>query len=396
MTTKNDIVIVSGARTAIGRFGGGFRDYPAPQLGAVAVKEALRRAKLEPREVDQVIMGCTLQVGETVNVARQSAVLAGLPVDVPAYTVNRVCGSGIEAIHCAARMIEAGDAEVVIAGGVENMSQMPYLLRNARWGYRLGDAVLEDSMVSGPLQCPFNHYHMGITAENVAEKYGVSREDQDRLALESHRRAVAAIKAGLFKDQIVPVHIPQPKGEAAPVDTDEHPRADTTLERLAKLAPAFKSGGTVTAGNSSGINDGTAAVVVMARSKAQEKGLEPWLALRGRGEAGVEPAYMGIGPVEAAPKALKKAGLRLKDMDLIELNEAFAAQGVAVMRRLEMDPAKTNVNGGAIALGHPLGATAAILVIKLMYEMARRQSRYGLVTLCIGGGQGIASVFERG
>ncbi|MDO8533007.1 MAG: acetyl-CoA C-acetyltransferase [Dehalococcoidia bacterium] len=395
MSASDDIVIVSGTRTAVGRFGGGFKDLPAPRLGAVAIKEAIRRAKLEPRDVDHVVMGCTLQIADTINVARQAAIYAGVPVEVPAFTVNRLCGSGVEAIHSAARMVATGDAEVVVAGGVENMSRMPYILRNARWGYRMGDGVLEDSMAAGVLQCPINDYHMGVTAENVATKYGVNREDQDKFALESQKRAVAAIKGGLFKEQIVPVHIPQSKGEAVTVDTDEHPRADTTLEKLAKLTPAFKQGGTVTAGNSSGLNDGAAAVVVMSRRTAQEKGLEPLLTLRGRAVAGVDPAYMGIGPAQAVPRAMKRAGLRVQDMDLIELNEAFAAQAVAVMRELNMDSARTNVNGGAIALGHPLGATGAVLVVKLMYEMARRHSRYGLVTACIGGGMGIASIFER-
>jgi len=395
MGTSDDIVIVSGTRTAVGRFGGGFKDIPAPRLGAVAIKEAIKRAKLEPRDVDHVVMGCTLQVADTINVARQAAIYAGVPNEVPAFTVNRLCGSGVEAIHAAARMIATGDADVVVAGGVENMSRMPYILRNARWGYRMGDGVLEDSMAAGVLQCPINDYHMGVTAENVAGKYGVSREDQDKFSLESQKRAVAAIKGGLFKEQIVPVHIPQPKGEAVTVDTDEHPRADTSLERLAKLQPAFKQGGTVTAGNSSGLNDGAAAVVVMTRRKAQERGLQPWLSMRGRAVAGVDPAFMGIGPAQAVPRAMKKAGLRVQDMDLIELNEAFAAQAVAVMRELNMDSARTNVNGGAIALGHPLGATGAVLVVKLMYEMARRKSHYGLVTACIGGGMGIASIFER-
>ncbi|MBI2304873.1 MAG: acetyl-CoA C-acetyltransferase [Chloroflexi bacterium] len=389
-----EVVIVSGVRTAIGGFGGSFRDYPAYKLGAAAIKAALEKAGIDGKEVDDVIFGCHYQVGEDGYMARHCAVEAGLPVEVPAYTVNRICGSGLEAINTATRAIMAGDASIVVAGGVENMSQLPYILRKARWGYRLGDSILEDVVIQG-LNCPFNHYHMGVTAENVAERFEVSRQAQDEMALMSHQRAVAAIQEGRFKEQILPITVPQPRGEPKVVDTDEHPRPDTSLEKLAKLPTAFKKDGTVTAGNSSGLNDAAAAVVLMSRRRAQELGLKPRLFVRDRAASGVDPAIMGMGPLHAVRKVLKNSSLKLEDIDLVELNEAFAAQAVAVVRGLGLDWSRVNVNGGAVALGHPIGASGCILTVKLMHEMERRGSRYGLVTLCIGGGQGIATIFER-
>jgi acetyl-CoA C-acetyltransferase len=388
-----EIVLVSGARSAIGRLGGAFQNFPASDLAAVVIKAAVERAGVKPEQVDQVILGCVGQVMEDGYIARHAAIKAGLPIEVPACAVNRICGSGLEAINTAARWIECGDAEVVVAGGVENMTMMPYYVRNARYGYRLGHGKLEDG-VQHLLGDPFSKVHMGITAENLAEKFNISREVQDEFALRSQQRAVAAIQAGKFKDEIVPIEVKVGR-ETKVIDTDEHPRADTTAEALAKLRPAFKEGGTVTAGNASGINDGAAAAVVTSRRKAEELKLRPRLRLVARAEAGVEPSIMGSGPIPAVRKAMKKSGLSLDQMDVVELNEAFAAVAAACSRELGLDLERTNPNGGAIALGHPLGATGAILTVKLMYEMERRQARYGLVALCIGGGQGIATIFER-
>ncbi len=388
-----EIVLVSGARSAIGRLGGAFQNFPASDLAAAVMKAAVERAGVKPEQVDQVILGCVGQVMEDGYISRHAAVKAGLPIEVPAYTVNRICGSGLEAINTAARWIECGDAEVVVAGGVENMTMMPYYVRNARYGYRLGHGQLEDG-VQHLLGDPFDKVHMGITAENLAEKFNISREMQDEVALRSQQRAVAAIQAGRFKDEIVPIEVKVGR-ETKVIDTDEHPRADSTAEALAKLRPAFKEGGSVTAGNASGVNDGAAAVVVASRRRAEELGLRPRLRLVARAEAGVEPSIMGSGPIPAVRKVMKKAGLSLDQMDVIELNEAFAAVAAACSQELGLDVERTNPNGGAVALGHPLGATGAILAVKLMYELERRQARYGLVSLCIGGGQGIATIFER-
>ncbi len=388
-----DVVLVSGCRTAIGRMGGGFQDFSASDLGAVVIKEAVQRAGVDPEQVDQVILGCVGQVMEDGYIARHAAVKAGIPIEVPAYTVNRICGSGLEAINTAARWIETGDAAVVVAGGAENMTMMPYYLRSGRYGYRLGHGQLEDG-IQHLLGDPFSKEPMGITAENLAEKFGVSREEQDEVALRSQQRTHAAIEAGVFKDEIVPVEIKTRKGTEV-VDTDEHPRADTTKESLAKLRPAFKEGGVVTVGNASGINDGAAAVVVMSRAKADELGVKPRLRWVARAEAGVEPAIMGSGPIPAVRKVRDRAGMSVDQMDVVELNEAFASVAAACSDALGFDPEKTNPNGGAIAMGHPIGATGAILTVKLMYELERSQGRFGLVSLCIGGGQGIATIFER-
>jgi len=388
-----EVVLVSGCRTPIGRLGGAFQEYSASDLAAVVIREAVCRAGIKPEQVDQVILGCVGQVMEDGYISRHAAVKAGLPIEVPAYTVNRICGSGLEAINTAARWIECGDAYVIVAGGAENMTMMPYYVRSGRYGYRLGNGELEDG-VQHLLSDPFSKTHMGITAENLAEKFNVTREEQDELAARSQQRAGAAMTAGKFKDEIVPVEVKAGR-ETKMIDTDEHPRPDTTKEALAKLRPAFKEGGVVTAGNASGINDGAAAVVVMSRSKADELGIKPRLRLVARAEAGVEPSIMGSGPIPAVHNVLKKAGLSADQLDVIELNEAFASVAVACSNVLGLDPEKTNPNGGAIALGHPIGASGAILTVKLMYELERRQGRYGLVSLCIGGGQGIATIFER-
>jgi acetyl-CoA C-acetyltransferase len=388
-----DVVLVSGCRTAIGKMAGGFQNTPASDLGAVVIKEAVERAGIQPAQVDQVILGCVGQVMEDAYIARHAAVKAGIPIEVPAYTVNRICGSGLEAINTAARWIETGDASVIVAGGAENMTMMPYYVRNARYGYRLGHGQLEDG-IQHLLGDPFSKSHMGITAENLAVEYEISREEQDEVSLRSQQRAVAAMEAGKFRDEIVPVEVKAGR-ETKTIDTDEHPRGDTTKESLAKLRPAFKEDGKVTAGNASGINDGAAAVVVMSRSKADELGVRPRLRMVARAEAGVEPAIMGMGPIPAIRKVLDKAGMTVDQMDSVELNEAFASVAAACSKALDLDPEKTNPNGGAIALGHPIGATGAILTVKLMHELERTQGRFGLVSLCIGGGQGIATIFER-
>ncbi len=387
-----DVVIVSGARTPIGRFQGAYANLSASDLGAIVIKAAVERAGIKPADVDHVILGCVGQVAEDGYISRFAAVKGGMPIETPAVTVNRICGSGLEAVNTAARFIQTGDASVVVAGGAENMTMMPYYLRQARTGYRMGNGTAEDGILH-LLGDPFSKTHMGITAENLAEKYEVSREAQDEVALRSQERAAAAIAAGRFKDEIVPVEVKQGK-ETVTIDTDEHPRM-TSMEALAKLRPAFKDGGMVTAGNASGINDGAAAMVVMGATRARELGVKPRLRLVARAEAGVDPSIMGSGPIPAVQKALAKAGLTIDQIDLIELNEAFASVAAACSTVLRLDPDKVNVNGGAIALGHPLGATGAVLTVKLMHEMERRGSKYGLVSLCIGGGQGIASIFER-
>lgn len=389
-----EVVIVSAARTPIGNFNGSLSGVSAVDLGAVAVKEAIKRAGITPDMVDETIMGCILQAGQGQGVARQVAVKAGIPVEKPAYTVNMICGSGLRTVQIAAQEIMTGECDIVVAGGTENMSAAPYLLRNARTGYRMGHGELVDSMIYDSLTDIFNNYHMGITAENLAEKYNITREEQDTFAAASQNKAEAAIKEGKFKEEIVPVVVPSKKGDIV-VDTDEFPRAGVTVEALSKLRPAFKKDGTVTAGNASGINDGAAAVVVMAADKAKELGIEPMAKIVSYASAGVDPSIMGIGPVPAVKKALERANLKLEDIDLIEANEAFAAQSLAVAKELNFDMSKVNVNGGAIALGHPVGASGARILTTLLYEMKRRNSRYGLATLCIGGGMGTALIVER-
>jgi acetyl-CoA C-acetyltransferase len=389
-------VIVGAARTAIGAFGGALRDTPAAELGRVAIQAALGRSGAEADAVEEVIMGNVLQAGAGMNPARQAAIAAGLPESVPSFTINKVCGSGLKAVALAAQAIAAGDAELIIAGGMESMSRAPYLLPDARWGARLGNTPLVDSMLSEGLTCAMAHYHMGVTAENVAVRYEVTREQQDAFAAESQARAAAAISSGRFKDEIVPVMIPQRKGDPVVFEIDEHPRAGTTAESLAKLKPAFQTeSGTVTAGNASGINDGAAAVVVASLDRARLMELVPLATIVAYSSAGVDPRYMGMGPVPAIEQALNKADLWLDDIDLFELNEAFAAQSLAVIKALDLDASRVNVNGGAIALGHPIGASGARVLVSLLYEMQRRGSKRGLASLCIGGGQGIAMIVER-
>ncbi|MCH8949778.1 MAG: thiolase family protein [Chloroflexi bacterium] len=388
-----EVVLVSGCRTAIGKLSGAFQKMPASDLAAAVIKEAVSRAGVAPDQVDQVILGCVGQVMEDAYISRHAAVKAGIPIEVPAYTVNRICGSGLEAINTAARWIQSGDASIVVAGGAENMTMMPYYVRNARAGYRLGHGQLEDGILH-MLGDPFSKEHMGITAENLAEKFGVTREEQDEVALRSQQRASAAIEAGRFRDEIVPLEVKVGR-KTEIFDTDEYPRPGADMESMAKLRPAFKEDGMVTAGNASGINDGAAAVVVMSKSKADELGIKPRLRMVARAEAGVEPAVMGMGPIPAVRKVMEKAGMEVGQMDVVELNEAFASVAVACSNELGLDPEKTNPNGGAIALGHPVGATGAILTVKLMYELERSEGRFGLVSLCIGGGQGIATIFER-
>ena len=390
-----EAVIVSAARTAIGTFSGTLANTSASELGAVVVRAALERAGVEPGAVDEVLMGCILQAGQGQNPARQAALKAGLPVEVPCTTINKVCGSGLKSVALAAQSIMAGDAEIVVAGGAENMNLAPYMLDKARTGYRMGHGQLIDSMIHDGLWCIFGDTHMGITAEKVAEQYGISRAEQDEFAAASQAKAAAAIESGRFADEIVPVMIPQRKGDPLKFDKDEHVRPGTTVESLAKLKPAFKKDGTVTAGNASGINDGAAAVVVMSADRAKAMGLAPLAKVRAYASAGVDPSVMGIGPVPATRKALAKAGLTIEDIGLIEANEAFASQSLAVGRDLGWDPAVVNVNGGAIALGHPIGASGARILVTLVHEMQKRDVKYGLATLCIGGGMGIAMIVER-
>ena len=391
----SDIVIVSGARTPIGRLGGAFKDMRGSDLGAIAIRAAVERAGIAPEHVDEVIMGNVLQAAESGYAARRAALAAGLPDTVPAMTVNRACSSGLEAVNLAVQSIATGESEIVVAGGLESMSQAPHLLMGHRFdGPRMGDVALTDSLQMG-LSCPVYDYHMGVTAENVAERFEVGRVAQDELAVESHRRAVAAQAAGRFAAQTGPVAVPQRRGASVEVSKDEHPRADTSLEALAKLPAAFKDGGTVTAGNSAGVNDAAAAVVVMSAERATAEGVTPRLRWIARGVAGVDPAIMGTGPVPATRKVLAKTGIALDDIDVIELNEAFAAQALYVIRELGLDGDRTNPNGSGISLGHPLGATGAIMVVKLMEELERRDGRFGLATLCVGGGQGVATLFER-
>lgn len=390
-----DVVIVSAARTAVGSYGGALKNTPAVTLGEVAVKEVLARAGVKPEMVDEVIMGCVLQGGLGQNIARQISIAAGIPIEVPSMTLNKVCGSGLRAVSLAAQIIKAGDAEIIIAGGAENMSMAPYLSNATRWGARMGDTKLVDMMVYDGLTDVFNQYHMGLTAENIVDQWGLTREEMDAFSADSQQKAEAAIKAGKFKDEIVPVVIPQRKGDPIVFDTDEFAKFGTTTETLAKLRPAFKKDGSVTAGNASGINDSGAAVLVMSKEKADELGLKPLCTIKSYASAGVDPKIMGIGPVPSSKKALEKAGMEVKDLDLIEANEAFAAQSVAVGKELGFDPEKLNVNGGAISIGHPIGASGTRILITLIYEMMKRDSKTGLATLCIGGGQGTAMIVER-
>ncbi|MBW4827933.1 MAG: acetyl-CoA C-acetyltransferase [Clostridiaceae bacterium] len=390
-----EVVIASAVRTAVGTYGGSFKNVPAVDLGVVAVKEAIKRAGIKADQVDELVFGNVLQAGLGQNVARQVSVHAGIPIEVPSFTVNKVCGSGLKTVELAAQAIVAGEADIVIAGGTENMSKAPYVLNNNRWGQRMGDGKVVDEMIKDGLWDAFNDYHMGITAENVAEKWNLTREEQDQFALTSQLRAEEAIKSGRFKDEIVPVEVPQRKGDPKIVDTDEHPRFGSTIEGMAKLRPAFKKDGTVTAGNASGINDGAAAFVVMSKEKAEELGIEPLATIVSYASAGVDPSVMGTGPIPASRKALEKANLTVKDLDLVEANEAFAAQSLAVAKELGLDMEKTNVNGGAIALGHPIGASGARILVTLLYEMAKRDAKHGLATLCIGGGQGTALIVRR-
>lgn len=390
-----EVVIVSGVRTPIASFGGALKGYGATNLGALVIKEAVRRAGIQGEQVDEVIMGNVLQAGLGQNPARQAALKAGLPVETTAQTINVVCGSGLKSIVSAAQAIMAGDADIVVAGGMEIMSDAPFVLDQARWGQRMGNGTIVDSMIKDGLWCAFNDYHMGITAENVAEKFNIGRVEQDEFAAGSQENALAAIKKGRFAEEIVPVVIPQRKGEAVIFDTDEHPRTGTTVETLAKLRPAFKTDGTVTAGNASGINDAAAACVMMSKEKADSLGLAYLAVLKGYGMAGVDPAIMGVGPVNAVKRALQKADVRMEELDLIEANEAFASQTLAVAKELGFPPKKVNVNGGAIALGHPIGASGTRILVTLLYEMKKRNDKLGLATLCIGGGQGIAVVVER-
>jgi acetyl-CoA C-acetyltransferase len=389
-----DVVIVSAVRTAIGNFMGTLSNIPATELGAIVIKEAINRAGIKGEQVDEVIMGNVLQAGLGQGPARQAAIKAGLPNEVTSMAINKLCGSGLKAVHLGAQAIQTGEAEIVVAGGMENMSQTPYLLTNGRSGYRMGDGKIIDSMIHDGLQCALNSYHMGVTAENIAEQYGLSREEQDEFAAWSQQKAEHAIKEGKFEEEIVPVFIPQRKGDPIIFDTDEFPRSGVTADKLAKLKPAFKKDGTVTAGNASGINDGAAALVLMSREKALELGITPLAIIRANGTAGVDPKIMGIGPVPATKKALEKAGLSMDDIDIVEANEAFAAQSLAVGRDLQIPKEKLNRNGGAVALGHPIGASGARVLVTLLHEMKRHGSRYGLAALCIGGGQGIATIVE--
>ena len=392
-----EVVIVGAKRTAIGSYGGSLKNVPAKDLGAIAIKGAIEQAGIKPEDVEEVIMGDVLQGGLGQNVARQMSLGAGLPIETPAMTINKVCGSGLRAVELAAQIIKAGDADIIVAGGAENMSMTGYALPAMRWGARMFNTPAVDMMVNDGLWDVYNNYHMGITAENVAEQWGLTREELDAFALASQNKAEAAIKAGKFKDEIVPVTIPQRKGDPIVFDTDEFPRFGATAEALAKLKPAFKKdGGVVTAGNASGINDSGAAVVVMSADKAKELGIKPLAKIVSYASAGVDPSIMGIGPVPASKKALEKAGLTIDDMDLYEANEAFAAQSVAVGKELGFDPEKLNVNGGAIALGHPIGASGCRILITLIYELNKRpEAKKGLATLCIGGGMGTAVIVEK-
>lgn len=390
-----DVYILAACRTAIGSFGGALKDVSAAKLGATTVAEAIKRAGIDASTIDEVLFGNVLQSGLGQNTARQVALGAGIPNEIPAMTINKVCGSGLKTVNMAAQAIKAGDAECIVAGGTESMSQAPYVLPDYRWGGRMGHGKVIDTMINDGLWDVYNDYHMGITAENVAEKYGVTREMQDEFAFSSQDKADKALKADRFKDEIVPVVIPQRKGDPIEFKVDEYPRA-TTIEKLGALKPAFKrDGGTVTAGSSSGINDGAAAIIVASKSYVEKHGLKPLAKIVSYGSKGVDPSIMGVGPVESVRQAMERGGLKVSDMDLIEANEAFAAQAIAVGNELKFDNEKLNVNGGAIALGHPIGASGARILTTLLYEMKKRGSKYGLATLCIGGGMGEATIVER-
>ncbi|MGI5901151.1 MAG: acetyl-CoA C-acetyltransferase [Desulfitobacteriia bacterium] len=389
-----EVVILSAVRTPVGSFGGSLSKVSAQELGALVIGESLKRAQVDSKLVDEVIMGCVLQAGLGQNVARSAAIKAGIPVETPAMTINKVCGSGLQSVILAARAIGAGDADIIVAGGTENMSQAPYLLQKARFGYRMGDDKIVDSMIKDGLWCAMADYHMGITAENIAEQWGITREEQDAFAAASQNKAERAIKENRFADEIIPVTVPVKRGTEE-FSVDEFPRAGVTPESLAKLKPAFKKDGTVTAGNASGINDGAAAFVLASAEKAKELGLKPLAKFVAGASAGVDPVIMGIGPVKATRKVLEKANWSLDDIDLIEANEAFASQALAVAKELKFNMDIVNVNGGAIALGHPIGASGARILVTLLYEMQKRDAKKGLATLCIGGGQGVAALVER-
>ncbi|HLL74970.1 MAG TPA: acetyl-CoA C-acetyltransferase [Pyrinomonadaceae bacterium] len=393
---ERESVIISAARTPTGKFQGALKDFSATDLGALVVRESVRRAGVRPEDVDEVIMGCVIQAGVGQNPARQAALKGGIPFGVSAVTVNKVCGSGLKSIMMASQAVKLGDAEVVVAGGMESMSNAPYLLPKAREGYRLGNGTLVDAMIHDGLWCAFENYHMGNTGEVVAERYNVTRAEQDEYALNSHRKAAAAIKAGKFKDEILAVEIPQKKGAPVVFDTDEPVREDTSVEALAKLKPAFKKeGGTVTAGNAPGVNDGASALVVTSLERARALGVEPMARIAAQATSGIQPELVMMAPVEAIRKVVRKAGWSLNEVDLIELNEAFSVQAVAIMRELELDPARVNVNGGAVALGHAIGQSGSRLLTTLLYEMKRRDVRRGLAALCLGGGNAVAMAVER-
>lgn len=388
-----EVVVISGCRTAIGSMGGSLKNTPVVELGSTVIKEAIKRAGIKPEDVDEVLMGCVLQAAQGQSVGRQAAVYAGIPVEKPALTLNNLCGSGMKCVNLAADMIMAGDADVLVVGGMENMTRAPYVVPNGRYGYRMGPGEFLDTMICDGLEDTFNHYHMGMTAENIAERYNLTRQECDEIAVMSQERAVAAIDAGRFKDEIVPVTIKQKRKEVI-FDTDEHPRRGVTLEGISGLRPAFKKDGVITAANASGINDGAAALVIMSAEKAEELGVKPLMKWIGGTSAGCEPEVMGLGPIYAVRKLWERTGLSMDDMDLIELNEAFSAQALACIRDLNVPMDKCNVNGSGIALGHPVGCTGARIVVSLMYEMAKRSSKKGLASLCVGGGMGVASVWE--
>jgi len=390
-----EVVIASAVRTPIGSYGGSLKDIKPQDMGAHVIREALKKAGVSPEMVDEVVFGCVLQAGLGQGVARQASINAGIPKEVPAWTLNMICGSGLKTVSTATTMIKSGEADIVIAGGTENMSMAPYLLPNARWGQRMGDGKMVDIMVHDGLTEAFNGYHMGMTAENIVDQWGLTREQQDEFAANSQAKAVKAIEEGKFKDEIVAVEIPQRRKDPIIFDTDEYPKGSSTAEKLAKLRPAFKKDGSVTAGNASGINDGAAALVIMSKEKADELGITPLATISAHASAGCDPKIMGIGPVPATDKALAKAGLKIEDMDLVEANEAFAAQSLAVAKELNLDMDKVNVNGGAIALGHPIGASGARILITLLHELKRRDAKHGLATLCIGGGMGEAVIVSR-
>jgi len=396
MSDTKEAVIISAVRTPVGKFQGALKSFTAPQLGALVVRESVRRAGVKPEDVDEVIMGCVIQAGVGQNPARQAALHGGIPFGVSAVTINKVCGSGLKAVMMAAQSIKLGDAEIIVAGGMESMTNAPYILPQAREGYRLGNGAMVDAMIHDGLWCAFENYHMGNTGEVVATRYGVTREQQDEYALNSHRKAAAAMKAGKFKDEILPIEIPQKKGAAIMLDADESVREDTSQESLGKLKAAFKKeGGTVTAGNASSVNDGASALVVVSLERAREMGVEPMARIAAQATSGIEPELVMMAPVEAIRKVVKKAGWSLNEVDLIELNEAFAVQAVAIIKELELDPQRVNVNGGAVALGHAIGQSGSRLLTTMLYEMKRRDVHRGVAALCLGGGNAVAMAVER-